>query len=151
VIVSSASHVRVALERLAEIEEEILAKTGPLVAEQATVKEALDNYVIDKFQAGDGYEDDDWKATKVVGHKRTWDVEKLGKLIPKGIFKNVVKVSVDGEKIDAMVAAGRLDRKKISAAFTEKPNKPYVKITKREKDAKKKGEAEAESLAAKLA
>lgn len=149
-IVSSKSHARLALDRLEEISAEIDKLTAPLVQEQKDLKEALDKYVIEKFEAGDGYEDDDWKATKVVGHKRTWDVEKLGKLIPRGIFKNVIKVSVDGEKVDAMVAAGRLDRKKIAAAFTETPNKPYVKITKREQDAKK-GEQQARELADKLA
>lgn len=153
-IVSTKSHVAVALREREELGAELDKMLNDpaivaLTAELAGLKEAIDTYVIEHFEPGDGFEDDDWLATKVVGHKRTWDVEKLEKLIPRGIFKNVVEFKVIPDKIDEYVRKGKLDRKKIGVAFTETPNKPYVKITKREQN-ESKGEAEATGLAAKL-
>lgn len=154
-IVSSKSHVAVALEdreRLTNELDKLLLddKIVSLREEIQRVGDAINTYVLDHYEAGEGFESDDWLATKVVGHRRTWDVEKLQKLIPRGILKNVVEMKVIPDKIDEYVRKGKLDRKKIAAAFEEVPNKPYVRITKREQSSEEKGSAEAESLAAKL-
>jgi hypothetical protein len=150
VSINSKSDVRAALDRLEAIEREILDRTHDLVEERADLKVAVEHYVINKFEAGAGYEDDTWLATKVVGHTRTWDVDKLSKIIPRGILKNVTELKVLPAKLDAAVRAGKIDRTKIKAAFTETPNKPYVKITRRVQDDNRASD-EAESLAAKLA
>jgi hypothetical protein len=113
------------------------------------LREAVDKYIIDKYSAGEGIETPTYLATKVVGHTRTWNVEKLQKLIPRGILKNVVKMTVDGAKVDEYVRAGKIDRNKIKGAYEERPNKPYVKITRRSQD-DGKADAEADSLAGKL-
>lgn len=114
------------------------------------MRQAVDKYVIEKYEAGDGYESDTWKATKVVGHDRSWNLKKLEKIVPRGILKNVLKISVDAKKLDELVKAGRIDRDEIEDAFEEKPKAPYVKITRKESKTDKAAE-EAASLAEKLA
>lgn len=148
-VISSKAHVRLALDTLDRIDEQIAMLTEPWQEERQMVKEALDKYVIDKFQPGDGYEDDDWLATKVVSTRRSWDVEKLTKLVPRGILKNLVKMTVDNGKVDEYVRSGKLDRDKIEPAYTETPNSPYVKITRRNNNTAKI-EKEAAGLAARL-
>lgn len=125
------------------------ALVAPLQVEHMALKEARDRYIIDQYSPGEGYEDEEWMATKVVSHRRTWDVEKLERLVPRGIFKNLVKMTVVPEKVDEYVRAKKIDRKKIEAAFTETPNAPYVKITKKSQP-KVTGEDEADSLSAKF-
>lgn len=152
-MIGSDRHVRAALDSLAFEERELarLMADPKIVTTQdliAKLKESVDGYIIDSFGAGEGYEDDDWLATKVVGHKRVWDVETLEKSIPRGIFKNLVKIEVDGAKVDQFVREGKLKAKDIRKAFKETANKPYVKITKRSKP---KGDKEAQSLAEQLA
>jgi hypothetical protein len=151
--ITSKSLVRLADERLEQIEREIQSREEQvgipaLREERAGLVQARDKYIIDHFQAGEGYEDDSYKHTKVVSHTRKWDAEKLEKLVPRGIFKNLVTITVVPSKIDEYVRKGKLDRKKIERAFIETPNEPYVKTTKKTTS---NGEEEAESLAAKLA
>jgi hypothetical protein len=147
-VVSTKSHVREGLDTLAAIDAEIEELTRPLRSQHEAVKAAVDGYVIAKYQPGDGYEDDDYLATKVVAHRRSWNVDKLTKLVPRGILKNVLKISVDGEKVDQYVRAGKIDADKIKAAYEETPNKPYVKITPRKKgQSPERAEKEAEGLA----
>lgn len=151
-MIGSDRHVRAALDSLAAAERELARlMADPQIAEVqdlvAKLKASIDSYVIDSFKAGEGYEDDDWLATKVVGHKRVWDVDTLEKSIPRGIFKNLVKIEVDGGKVDQFVREGKLKMKDIRKAFKESANKPYVKITKRTKP---KGDKEAQSLAEQL-
>lgn len=111
----------------------------------AVLKEDIDKYVLDK----DDYEDTDYKLTRVQAFRRRWDVDKLEAILPRGIFKNIVRVEPDPAKIDQYVREGKIDMKKIAPAYTETPNAPFVKMTKKS-HAEEKGSAEAESLAAKL-
>jgi hypothetical protein len=116
-------------------------------AEIADLTEAIDNFILSRYDAGDGFENDNWKATHVQGHRRSWDVSKLEKLLPRGIFKNVVKITADPQKIDEYVRAKKINMDDIQEAYVETPNKPYTKVTAK---STARGEAEAESLAAKL-
>lgn len=111
--------------------------------ERTALKAAVDAYVIDK----DNYEDDTIKVTRVQGFRRAWDVAKLEKILPRGIFKNVVKIEVDPAKLNEYVNKGKIEEEKITPAFVETPNAPYTKWTPKTKGA---GEAEAEDLAAAL-
>jgi hypothetical protein len=149
--ISSPSLVKEALGVL-EDKQFILAghmsdpKIVSLQEDIASLKEDIDAYVIDN----EDYEDDDYKLTRVQGFRRKWDTAKLEKILPRGIFKNIVKVEADPVKIDEYVRSGKLKAKLIEPAFEELPNKPYVKMTKKS-HAEEKGETEAQSLAAKLA
>ena len=139
-----------ALARIEEIDNlraTIYEESGlkDLDEEREKLDTAVKNYALAK---GD-YEDERYKVTRVQGHKRWWDSEKLEKLLPKGLFLKVVDYTPNAEKIDALVKAGKIDRKKIEPAFMQKPNAPYGKITRKTEGTS--GEAEADSLAAKLA
>jgi hypothetical protein len=94
------------------------------------------------------YEDDRYKITRVIGFKRAWNVAKLEKLLPRGIFKNITKTEADPAKIDEYVKAGRIKLKEIEPAFEETPLKAYPKWTEKKGE---RGQEEADSLAAKLA
>jgi predicted lipid-binding transport protein (Tim44 family) len=110
---------------------------------------AVDEFVLSNYKAGEGYEDDRIRLTKVQGHTRRWDVEKLKTLVTPGMFKNLVKVTADPDKINEMIRKGKLKLETVAAAYTERPNKPYVRPT-----IKKDGldvEAQADQLAEKLA
>jgi hypothetical protein len=150
-IISSPSLVKEALGVL-EDKQFILAgllsdkKITTLQDEIALLDEDIKGYVLDK----DDYEDDDYKLTRVQAFRRTWDTAKLEKILPRGIFKNIVKVTADPTKIDQYVREGKIKAKQIEPAFIETPNQPFVKITKKS-HAEEKGAAEADALAAKLA
>ena len=120
-------------------------KIVSLQQEIADLKLGIDAYVLDR----EDYEDDDYKLTRVQAFRRRWDVDKLEAILPRGLFKNIVKIEVDPIKLDQLVREGRITAKKIEPAYTETPNQPFVKITKKS-HAEEKGSAEAESLAAKL-
>ena len=157
---ASEGGVRVALARREEIAAALetmrarLAKTklaqqvADLEAEDARWDGAIREFVLGHYEAGMGYEDESVKITKVVGHRRSWNVEKLKKLVTPAIFKKVTTVVVAPEKINELVSAGKLDLDDIDAAYDEVPNAPYPKFT-----YKAQGDraSEAESLAEKLA
>lgn len=154
--VSSKSHVRAGLDRIAEIEKEAdklqtkiekkckaeMDGLEALAFERAGLKESIEKFVKDK---GD-YEDDSIKVTRVQGHRRTWNVAKLESIVPRGVFKNLVKMEVIPAKVDEYVRKGKLDRKKIAPAFEETPNAPYVKWTPKT-DSSDRAEQEADGLA----
>lgn len=148
-VVSSKSHVRAANERIEFLEDQITKLVAPMQAEATALSAAVDQYVIDHYEASDGYEDETIKLTKVVGYRRTWNAEKLQKLLPTSIYKLVIKVSVDANALNELVKEGRIDRKKIESAFEETPNAPYVKKTAKGQSTNR-GEEEAASLSAKL-
>jgi len=102
--------------------------------------------VLDHYEAGDGFEDADFKVTKVVSHRRVWNAEKLATLVPRGVYKNLVTVTVVPAKVDQYVRAGKVTLDAIGAAYEETPNAPYVKLTRKQADAAD----EAQSLAEKL-
>jgi hypothetical protein len=159
-LVSSEDGVRAALARREEIAAALetlrarLAKTklatqvSELEVEDARWDAAIREFVLGNYKAGRGYEDDSVKITKVVGHRRTWNAEKLKKLVKPGVFKNLVSLTVRPEKIDEYVKAGRLSLDEVADAFDEVPNAPYAKFTFKNQDDRS---SEAESLAAKLA
>ena len=132
-----------ATEEIAELETG-MAET---VEKIDKLKEARDTYLIGKMEAGATLANDTWQLTKVVAYRRTWDVSKLEKIVPKGILKNITELKVIPEKIDQYVKSGDLTLKKIAPAYTETPNKPYVRVS---KVAAANGETEAAKLAEKL-
>jgi hypothetical protein len=141
-----------AIDRKALVDEEIadaMEELRPLIEERDALKAAVDKYVLDKFKASDGLDLPNFKVTKVVGHSRRWNGDKLAKLMPKGLFLRVVNYVPDPVKIDALVKEGKIDRKSIEKAYEETPNNPYVKWT--PVSAKRDGSTEAESLAEALA
>lgn len=112
--------------------------------ELAALKAAVDAFVLDH----EAYEDDTYKLTRVQGHRRTWNADKLEAILPRGLFKRVIKITVDPAKLDQLVRAKKIDGKKIDPAFEETPNAPYVKYTVKSEDS---GASEAEGLAEALA
>jgi hypothetical protein len=109
--------------------------------QRAALRAAIDKFVLD----GKDYEDEDVMITRVQGHRRRWDVKKLETILPRGIFKNVVKIEVDPAKLDEYVRKGKIKREVIEPAFEETPNAPYAKWT--EKSDKDRGGKEADKLA----
>lgn len=128
-----------------------LMQDPEIVEAHATINRltvAIDNYVLANYTAGEGYEDDKWLATKVVGNTRVWDAGALFKILPRGIFKQITKIVVDPQAIDEAVRAGKITDEQIASALSTRPNKPYVKVTARSGAS---NTAEADNLAAKLA
>jgi hypothetical protein len=148
-LIRSKSDVAVALRQIEELDAKIAKAAAKLQEERGALKEAVDEYVMEKVKDGQ-YEDDTYKLTRTQGHTRTWNVDKLEAILPRALFKRVIKITVDGQKVDELVRAKKIDRKKIRAAFEERPNKPYVKHTKKAADDSAKRSKEAESLAEKL-
>jgi hypothetical protein len=113
----------------------------------AALSAAIDRFVLERYSAGEGYEDANWKLTKVVGHSRRWNADKLQKLIPYGVFKKIVKVEVVPNLLNEAVKNGEIDLEAVDAAYEDTPNAPYVKRTRRSQS----GGDEAAMLAEKLA
>jgi len=129
------------------LEDQIEAQTRPLRDELEALTAAVDAYVIDHYEPGDGYDDGAVRLTKVVGYRRAWNPDKLRKLLPTRLYKLVIDVKVNNGKLDELVREGKIDRDKIESAYEEQPNAPYVRRTKASED--KAGE-EAAGLAAAL-
>lgn len=156
--IASVSGVQSALRRIEEIDAALETLTARLaktkLAQQIDVLEEekhalsieVDAFVLDHYEAGDGYEDDAIRITKVQGHSRRWNAETLMRLVPRGVFKTLVDVTVVPAKVDDAVKAGRITLEQIADAFEETPNRPYLKRT-----VKAQGrEDQAASLAEKL-
>lgn len=149
-VVSSKSAVHGAVEDIAALEEEIAKLTGPLEAQMTLLKTAVDAYVIKNYDPSSGYENDVMSITHVQGHTRRWNAEKLEKLVPRGVFKNLVTVTVVPAKIDEYVRAKKIKREDIEPAFEETANKPYAKWTPKKQANADRAAAETSSLADKL-
>lgn len=152
----SASHVRIALDEKIELEQRLaeIMESPEIVALEldiANLDKAAKGYVLDHYGAGEGYEDDVWKATKVVGHRRSWNVDTLEKIMPRALFKRCTTIAVDSGKLDQLVREKKVDRKKIAKAFTEVANEPYIRITRKTPDQSEIAADEAAGLAEKLA
>lgn len=159
--IGSEAAVRKALERReiiaatletlrARMEKTKLAQQiAELEEEDGTIAVAIDEYVLDKYNAGDGYDDGRYRFTKVVGHTRRWNVERLRELLKPSILRQVTTLVVVPEKIDELEAQGKIDLDAISDAYETRANKPYVKKTERTSTDDERKE-EATSLAAKL-
>lgn len=145
---AGAQAARERIDVLSEELQALLADPEILKRQEAVqgLSEALDGYVLATSEASESIELGEWRYTKVVQHQRSWNPDKLMKLIPTSIYKMVIKVSVDSAKLDQLVREGKIDRKKIEAAYEETPKKPYVKATRASGNADA-GEAEATSLA----
>lgn len=147
---SSKLHVQAAEDRIEFLEDKIEKSVGPMRDEIAKLAAARDAYVIAKVEASDSIEVGNVTLTKVVGHRRSWNPEKLQRLLPTRLYKLVIDVKVNSAKLDELVREGKIDRKKIEAAYEEVPNKPYVKRTVKGKDEDKAAD-EADKLKEALA
>lgn len=144
-MISSKAHVRTALALRKTLQarlDELLAnpEIELLETDLAALKTGIDAWVLDHEK----YADDTITITRVQAMRRTWNPDKLEKLVPRGIFKNLVTFTVVPAKIDAYVRQGKLDLDKIAPAFEETPNAPFTKWTVK---SNKNGEVEADSLA----
>lgn len=113
--------------------------------ELADLKAEIDRMIVEE---GVEYDTDGIRITRVQAFKRVWNVDKLEQIIPRPLFRKVIKIDVDANKLDQLVREGKIDDKKIAPAYEETPNKAYAKWT--YKSDKSKGEQEAASLAEKL-
>lgn len=147
--IRSASAVAEALDDLDNLDQviaDIREQSGLNEAEleRTLLKGLIDKWVLDHK----AYEDDKIKITRVQGFRRKWNVDKLESILSRALFKRVIKIEIDGQKLDDLVRAGTVDAKKLAPAFEEEPNAPYAKWTKiKQGDG---GAGEAEGLAVKL-
>lgn len=137
-----------ALERIEQINEEMerLMKESGIYAlgiEREDLDKKIKAYVLKKGNV----EIPGYLLTRVQGFRRAWNSEKLQKIVPKGLFLQIVDYIPNPDKIDELVKAGKLDSKKIDKAFEETPNAPYVKITKRKQDDGSEADRVAKALA----
>ncbi len=158
--VASESDVHDALTEIeqieAEIEEtetalaasELWVSLQALKAEREKLRAEIDAFILSNYQPSEGYDDGVYKLTKVVGHTRKWNVDKLKSLVPHAMFKRLTSTKVEPSKIDEMIRAKKLAIEEVQDAYEERPNKPYVKMTKKSQGSN--GD-EAAELAAKLA
>lgn len=144
-MVRSESHVQDALGDIDALREEIARLTDPLQAEVDKLNEAIDKYML-RRGPGTKIESPMANISVVQSHTRWWDTDKLKTLVPRHVFKNIVKLEVDKLALDEQVRAGNITREQIAPAFMEKPNAPYVKRT--PVGGARDGQAEADSLAA---
>lgn len=126
----SKKQVRAAIEAIALQDEQIeqarqAARLEAMEERRGALKSAVDAFVLDH----ESYEDEDIRITRVQSFRREWNADKLEKMLPRGVFKNVVKIAVVPAKIDQYVRQGKIDRDAIEAAFEETPNAPYAKWT----------------------
>lgn len=149
--ITSESDARLARKRIDALQDEVLAlakKVGipAKLDEQVALQNALNEYVLDR----EYFESDEWTATRVQAHSRSWDAEKLRKLLPTSVYKSIIRVSIDNDKVNEFVKAGTIKLKTIESAFMEKANKPFVRWTAKGRDVQTAGEAEASKLAGML-
>ena len=112
--INSGRSVHDALERkdkiaaeLEQAEEELMQtkigqKIRRLREEADALTEAVNAYILRKYEPGEGYEDEHWKVTKVQSHRRKWNPDTLKRLIPHGLWKRCIKVEVVPAKVDAL-------------------------------------------------
>lgn len=105
--------------------------------------------MLTNYKAGEGYDDDHYKITKVVQHTRTWNIDKLKALVKPKVFKQVTELRVVPAKINELVSSGKLDIDEIESAYESSPNRPYIKKSVKADSSKAEGEAAgvAEALA----
>jgi hypothetical protein len=143
-MVRSELHVRDALDDIAMLNEKMRAAMKPYQEDLTALEEAIERYML-KRGPGIKIEHETATVTVVQSHTRKWNADKLRALIPMGVYKNVVELVVNRDKLNEYVAAGKIDRSVIEDAYEEVPNKPYVKRT--PKSDKHDAQAEADSLA----
>jgi hypothetical protein len=133
-VIVSESHVQAASAELLELEAELEVHLNAphivtLREDIYKLTESINAFVVKHYEASDGYEDQHVRFTKVVGHTRRWNPDKLIRLLPTSLYKLVIDVKVNADRLDALVKEGKINRKKIAKAFEETPNAPYVKRT----------------------
>lgn len=115
-------------EAINEIEEmmEEEYELSTLRKESMALMEAVKDFVLKRDKP---LEVDNRRFTIVKQHVRKWNPEKLQSLLPKAVFMKVATMQyvVDPERLDSLIRAGEIDRKKIESAFEESPKAPYVK------------------------
>ena len=141
--VSDARLARIRIDGLLWQIDKLAKKAGipAILQEVSELQAVLDLYVLDSEE----FESDTWQAKRVQASRRSWDVDKLKRLLPASVFKSVVKPVVDNAAIDEAVKKDLIDIDVIGEALIEAPNKPYVKWT-----PKSDVQASAEATAAKL-
>lgn len=112
------------VSRIAEIRE-IEQDIAKLEADKARIKAELLEHI---EKTGD-YDDGHFKVTRVQSYKRTWNGDKLLKILGVAGFNKVSRRVPDPDLIDELVKEGKIDLKKIKPAFEETPNKAYVKVS----------------------
>lgn len=161
-MIVSPSHVRLALDRRAEIDTELAAahealkmtKLGQTIerlqTESANLLVGVQAFAMRRYEpgAGNGYEDDRWLVTKVAGKDKIWHLDKLKTLLGARRYNQVTTVVLDRNKLDELVRSGAVSMDDIEDAFDEKPKAPYVKVTPRSES--QDGEDEAAGLRAAL-
>jgi hypothetical protein len=146
--ISSESDARLARERIDALTQEVYAlakKAGipALLEEQMAIQTVLNGYVLD----AKSFEVEGWQGTRVQSHTRTWDVEKLRKRLPGSVYKQIINVTVDKDKLDSLVKKGTIKLELIEDALVETANAAYVKWTAKGKNVQEAGQAEAAKLA----
>ena len=137
----------VALEDIDALDAEITRLTAPLQIARDALQGVVNEYVLKSYEPGEGYVDDAHRLTVVQSHTRKWNPDKLRKLVPMHIFKNITEVKVIPAKVDEYVRAGKIERADIEEAFEEHANAPYIKATTK---AGNSGASEAAALAERL-
>lgn len=124
---------------------------------QPGVREAMQDAVnlrksIDGFLLANKYsiDIDGLKMTPTYPKERKWNVDKLREVLPAGLFKRVIVETVDSDKLDELVKAGKVKLDAIEPAYEESPKTPSVRITWAKGTDKAKTETEASSLEKKL-
>jgi hypothetical protein len=70
---------------------------------------------------------DDYKIVLIRRMRSSWNVNKLKKVLSKGQYLKIVKMTVDPAKIDDLVRRGDIDEKLIASALEQTPDKPYLR------------------------
>lgn len=71
---------------------------------------------------------DNYAITLIRRSSFVWDAEKLKKILSKGMMLKISSLVVNPDKIDDLVREGKIDRKQIERALTEKKQKPHVRV-----------------------
>jgi hypothetical protein len=146
-LVRSESDAVLALELRDQIQEELdeLLTDERIVGRHNRIQalnEAVDGFVLENYKdLNDPFQPakSPWKGTPVRASTHKWEIDVLRELMPSGLFLKVIDYVPNGDKIAALVKAGKIKREMIEPAYSSVPKKPYVRWTKKaDKDAGKK-------------
>lgn len=122
------------LKRINELKQQMEFISAELEALERDVVPVLKDY-------GKTWSDEGVHYTAVAPTRTSYDEAGLRRVLGEGIWKRIEKVSMDRDKLGALVTAGEVKAETVAAHATVTSIKPYVLVTRDKQAAIKEAES----------